>query len=164
MKKPHNVVEKPSFNSSSGRSKPELESKSNPFGNYNLEYFDMQYRLKKKQEHIDKLRIMEVSLPAFNTKAKRKTWALGKWLSNIHNFYAYFIYGRITVDWIINNLVCWWVRKSPELSLGTREGEFQSHFAPHEAEKTTMEFRATQIEPILPIKINSYSWNSYAKC
>lgn len=63
--------EKPSFNTSSDRSPPELPSKSNPLCAYNLEYFDLQYRVKKSQEHIEKLKIMEVTIPAFNTKARR---------------------------------------------------------------------------------------------
>ena len=43
------VPDRPSFNSSSDRSHLELNSQNNPFGTYNVEIFDMDYRMKKKQ-------------------------------------------------------------------------------------------------------------------
>jgi hypothetical protein len=39
-----------------------------PFGEYNLQMFDMNYKVKKQQEHYEKLKMMEVTLPAFNSK------------------------------------------------------------------------------------------------
>jgi len=43
------VPDRPSFNSSSDRSHLELNSQNNPFGTYNVDIFDMDYRMKKKQ-------------------------------------------------------------------------------------------------------------------
>lgn len=46
-----------------------LRNKNNvPFGEYNVQLFDMNYKLKKQQEHYEKLKMMEVTLPAFNSK------------------------------------------------------------------------------------------------
>lgn len=50
--------EKPSFNSSSSRISPELPNKDNPLCSYNLEYYDLHHRVKKTQDHLEKLKIM----------------------------------------------------------------------------------------------------------
>ena len=50
--------DRPSFNSSSERGNLELMTKNNPFGSYNVDLFDIDYRIKKRQEHIEKLKIM----------------------------------------------------------------------------------------------------------
>jgi hypothetical protein len=40
-------------------------------GLYNVSNFDINYRLKKKLEHQQKLRLMEVSVPPFDSKVPR---------------------------------------------------------------------------------------------
>jgi hypothetical protein len=40
----------------------------NPFGEYDLRHYNIEHRLERQQEQYQKLRLMEVTLPAFNTK------------------------------------------------------------------------------------------------
>lgn len=71
----HEKVEIP-FLSSSSR----IIEKGNsiPFGNYNLNLFDMSEKAKKKKDHLDKLRAMDISIPGFESSERRTAFNLGK--------------------------------------------------------------------------------------
>lgn len=47
-------------------------NRSGPFGSYNLNHFDMQHKIDKQREQLEKLRMMEVEIPAFNSRPKKR--------------------------------------------------------------------------------------------
>lgn len=49
---------KSSFMTTGDRSDIVLSSKDNPFGVYNADLYNLEYRAKKKREHLEKLKIM----------------------------------------------------------------------------------------------------------
>jgi hypothetical protein len=55
------------FLSSSSRIVEEKKPAEIPFGNYNVNQFDMSEKMRKKRSHIEKLKAMDISVPGFES-------------------------------------------------------------------------------------------------
>jgi uncharacterized membrane protein len=51
-------------------SKEKIAWESGP-GQYNLNSYDIEFRMRKRIDHKNKLRLMDISIPAFNSKVPR---------------------------------------------------------------------------------------------
>lgn len=56
----------------SGVERGEVRNKEDtPFLKYNVDQLDLEYKLRKQREHQNRLKYMEVQLPAFNSRLPR---------------------------------------------------------------------------------------------
>ncbi len=83
----HDKIDVP-FLSSSSRIVEDKKPAEIPFGNYNVNQFDMSEKMRKKRYHLEKLRAMDISVPGFESSERRTTFNLGKLIKGLGRFEA----------------------------------------------------------------------------